>query len=215
MAIMSDTKLICFDLDDTLIREIHSVMYLGVLNNRLEETIEIKKREENGEITWIEADHHYAELACGLKIEKVSTEFNNLLKPIKNILNVITTLHKSGFKCILITAGPKQVAEFACKIWKLDGCYGSDYEIADRKFTGRIINHIGDQGKIACLQEYCNKYEINPNNCIAIGDGVSDIPLFEYCGCSIAINYSDAVIGKATHYIKTDDLSDILNFVIK
>jgi phosphoserine phosphatase len=212
---MSDTKLICFDLDDTLIREIHSVMYLSILNNRVEETIEIEKREANGEITWIEADYLYAELAYGLNIEKVSTEFNNVLKPINNISNVITTLHRSGFKCILITAGPKQVAEFACKIWRLDGYYGSDYEIVDRKFTGRIINHMGDKGKITCLQEYCKKYEINSNNCIAIGDGVSDIPLFEYCGCSIAINYSNRVIGKATHYIKTDDLSDILSFIIE
>jgi len=32
---MSDKSLICFDLDDTLIREIHSVMYLSVLNNKL------------------------------------------------------------------------------------------------------------------------------------------------------------------------------------
>lgn len=54
---MSDTKLICFDLEDTLIREIHWVMYLSVLNNKLEELIKIEKREANGEFTWIEADY--------------------------------------------------------------------------------------------------------------------------------------------------------------
>jgi len=212
---MSDTKLVCFDLDDTLIREIHSVMYLSILNNAFEEIIEIEKREANGEFTWIEADYHKAKLAYGLDIEKISTEFNHVLKPINNISNVIATLRRLGFKCILVTAGPKQVAEVACNIWGLDGYYGSDYEIVDRKFTGRIINHIGDKGKISCLQEYCNKYEISPDNCIAIGDGASDIPLFEHCGCSIAINYSNVTIGKATHYIKTDDLSDILNFIIR
>ncbi len=212
---MSDTKLVCFDLDDTLIKEIHSVMYLSVLNNKLTEIIEIEKREAEGEFTWIEADYHKAKLASGLDVAKISIEFNHVLKPINNILNVITTLQKFGFKCILITAGPKQVAEAACNIWGLNGYYGSDYEIVDRKFTGKIIEHIGDKGKVLCLQEYCNKYEINPNNCIAIGDGASDIPLFEYCGCSIAINYSNATIGKATYYIKTDDLSDILNFIIK
>lgn len=212
---MSDTKLVCFDLDDTLIRDIHSVMYLCVLNNKIEEIIEIEKREANGEFAWIEADYYKAKLAQGLDIEKISAEFNHILKPIDNILNVIAELQKLGFKCILVTAGPKQVAEAACNIWGLDGYYGSDYEVIDGKFTGRIINHIGDKGKISCLKEYCDKYEINPNNCIAIGDGTSDIPLFEYCGCSIAINYSKVTIGKATHYIKTDDLSDILNFINK
>ena len=198
---MSDVKLICFDLDDTLIRKIHSVMYLSVLNNKLDEIIEIEKREANGEFTWIEADYHKAKLAHGLDIEKIATEFNRVLRPINNIANVIATLRERGIKCLLITAGPKQVAKVACDIWGLNGYYGSDYESVDGKFTGKITNHIGDKGKILCLEEYCNKYKINPNNCIAIGDGASDIPLFEYCGGSIVINYSNVTIGKASYYI--------------
>jgi len=212
---VSNTKLVCFDLDDTLIRKIHSVMYLSFLNHKLSEIVEIESDEAQGNFTWIEADYHKAKLACGLDVSKVSTEFNHVLKPIKNISDVIITLRKSGYKCILITAGPKQVAKVACNIWGLDGYYGSDYEVINGKFTGRIINHLGDKGKISCLQEYCFKNKIKAENCIAVGDGASDIPLFEYCGNSIAINYCEATIGKAVNYIKTDDLVDILNFIIK
>ena len=50
--------------------------------------------------------------------------------------------------------------------------------------------------------------------CVAIGDGASDIPLFDYCGTSVAINYSENVIGKATYYSKTNDLSKILKYII-
>lgn len=42
---MTHIKLVCFDLDDTLIREIHSVMYLSILNDRLEELKEIEYHE--------------------------------------------------------------------------------------------------------------------------------------------------------------------------
>ena len=211
---MSYTKLICFDLDDTLIREIHSVMYLSVLNNKLEELLELEKREAKGEFTWIEADYYKAKLASGLNFEKILTEFNRILKPLKHVSHVIATLRKHGFRCLLITAGPKQVAKVACEIWGLNGYYGSDYECVDGKFIGEIINHIGDKGKILCLQMYCKQYDINPGNCIAVGDGASDIPLFEYCGGSIAINCSDVTIGKASFYLKTDDLSDILDLII-
>lgn len=38
-------------------------------------------------------------------------------------------------------------------------------------------------------------------------------PLFRYCGASIAVNYRDSMIGKAKYYLKTDDLTDILQFV--
>ena len=40
------TKLICFDLDDTLIREVHSVMLPCILNGREEEHAIIQKQEE-------------------------------------------------------------------------------------------------------------------------------------------------------------------------
>ena len=211
---MSDAKLICFDLDDTLIREIHSVMYLSVLNNKLEELLEVEKREAKGEFTWIEADYHKAKLAQGLDVEKIATEFNRVLRPIRHVAHVIATLQERGFKCLLITAGPKQVAKVACDIWGLDGYFGSDYEVDDGRFTGEIINHIGDKGKILCLQAYCKQYNIDSNRCIAVGDGASDIPLFEFCEGSIAINYSEATIGKACYYLKTDDLSDILDLII-
>lgn len=211
--IMSSTKLVCFDLDDTLIKDIHSVMYLSILNGKHKEIIEIEKREENGEFTWIEADHHKAKLAAGLEVKRLTTDFNLVLKPIGNISKAIETLHDWGYKCILITAGPIQVAEAACNAWAMDGYYGSDYEVSAGKFTGNIIKHIGDKGKICCLEEYCCDNKIDPRDCIAIGDGSSDIPLFQYCGSSIAINYREAVIGKATHYIKTNDLTDILQFI--
>lgn len=211
---MTDTKLVCFDLDDTLIKEIHSVMYLCILNNKLKEIIEIEKREAKGEFSWIEADYHKAKLASGLDIKMISSGFKDVLKPLKNISNVIATLQSHGYRCILITSGPRPVAKVACNTWGLDDYYGSDYEVVNEKITGKIISHMGDKGKISCLKEYCDKNKIDPKNCIAIGDGGSDIPLFEYCGCSIAINYSNITLGKATHYIKTDDLTDILNFII-
>ena len=41
-------KLVCFDLDDTLISEIHSVMLLCVLNGKGQEHAHIQLQEEKG-----------------------------------------------------------------------------------------------------------------------------------------------------------------------
>lgn len=43
-----DTRLICFDLDDTLIRDIHSVMLPCILNGKEKEHAVIQKQEESG-----------------------------------------------------------------------------------------------------------------------------------------------------------------------
>lgn len=210
---MTKTKLVCFDLDDTLIREIHSVMYLCKINDRLAELIEIEKREANSEFTWIEADYYKARLAKGLFVDKAYSEFNNTVKPIENIHQVIKILHQMNIKCILITAGPKQVAEIAGELWGFNKCYGSDYEVIDGMFTGEILEHLGDKGKVTRLAEYCKINGIESENCVVVGDGASDIEMFKYCRTSIAINYSHSVIGKATNYLITNNLMDILKHI--
>ena len=55
--------------------------------------------------------------------------------------------------------------------------------------------------------------ETVPKTCIAVGDGATDIPVFEYCGKSIAINSSEKVKRVATHAVDTDDLFDIVALI--
>jgi phosphoserine phosphatase len=50
---------------------------------------------------------------------------------------------------------------------------------------------------------------------VAVGDGSTDIPVFEACGKSIAINASEAVKKKATYAVDTDNLRDILELILR
>lgn len=211
---MGKLKLVCFDLDDTLIREIHSVMLPCILNGKEMEHSFIQEREEKGMIDYISADYLRAELLVGLEECKIAQSFLEIAKPLKNIRSAVEELHKLGIKCIVITVGPKQVAKVVCDIWGFDDYYGSDYEVVGGVFTGRIINYIGAEQKIACLQDYCKNNNINPEECIAVGDGSTDIPVFEYCGKSIAINSSPKVRERAMYSVDTDDLTDILKYML-
>ncbi len=49
-------KLVCFDLDDTLIREIHSIMLPCILNGKEHEHSVIQLKEDKGELDYITAD---------------------------------------------------------------------------------------------------------------------------------------------------------------
>lgn len=211
---MQKIKLVCFDLDHTLIYEIHSVMYPCILNGKYKEVLEVEKQEEDGVYDWIEADYHRAALIEGLHIEALKKHFDSIIKPIKNIKQTIDTLHEKGIMCILITAGPVQVAKVAAERWGIDFYYGSLYEVENDLFTGKIIEHTGDKGKLVHLMEHCKRSGYKSEDCLAVGDGGTDIPIFEYCGSSLAINYADSMIGKAKYFIKTDDLLDILEYVV-
>lgn len=208
------TKLVCFDLDDTLIRGIHSVMLLCLLNDKEQEHAHIQRQEENGILDYMAADHLRAKLAAGLNENRIPEQILNIVKPLDNIAQTVALLHSSGINSIVITVGPKQVAKAVCEMWGFNGCYGSDYEVVDGLFTGIITRHIGDTGKVECLKDDCLCSGISPDECFAVGDGATDIPLFEYCGKSIAINASPLAAQKASASISTDNLSDLLPLIL-
>jgi phosphoserine phosphatase len=211
---MGKMKLVCFDLDDTLIREIHSVMLPCILNGKEKEHSFIQEQEKNGLINYITADYLRAELLLGLEERKIAQSFLEIAKPLKNIKSVVEALHEQNIKCIVITVGPKQVAKVVCDLWRFDDYYGSDYEVVDGIFTGKILNYIGAEQKIECLQDFCKNNSIKPGECIAVGDGATDIPVFQYCGKSIAINSSPKVQKSAMYAIDTDDLTCILKYIL-
>ncbi len=210
---MKNLKLVCFDLDDTLIREIHSVMLPCILNGKEKEHSLIQEQEEKGLLDYISADYLRSELLLGLEERKIAQSFLEIAKPLKNIKSVAEALHEQNIKCIVITVGPKQVAKVVCDIWGFDYYYGSDYEVVEGVFTGKILNYIGAEQKIECLQDFCSNNSIKPEECIAVGDGSTDIPIFQYCGGSIAINSSPKVQQNAMYAVDTDDLTDILKYI--
>jgi phosphoserine phosphatase len=211
---MRNLKLVCFDLDDTLIREIHSVMLPCIINGKEKEHSIIQDQEEKGLINYKSADYLRAELLIGLEERKIAQSFLELAKPLKNIKGVVDALHEQNIKCIVITVGPKQIAKVVCDIWGFDGYYGSDYEVIDGEFTGKIQDYIGAEQKILCLKDFCKNNDIAPEECLAVGDGSTDIPIFQYCAKSIAINSSQKVRNSAMHAVDTNDLTDILKYII-
>lgn len=208
-------KLVCFDLDDTLIRGIHSVMLPCILNGKEYEHSLIQAKEDKGELNYKEADNLRAQLLFGLCENKLRRGFISLLRPLKNISQTIFELHKHGIKCIVITVGPKQVVKLAADLWAFDAYYGSNYEVINGKFTGKILKYIDAENKADCLKDYCNKASINAYECVSVGDGSTDIPVFDFCGKSIAINASESVKRRATYAVDTDNLLDILDLVFR
>lgn len=207
-------KVVCFDMDGTLIRNTNSVEYLCKLSGKANEAKIIEDMEMRKELNWIEADYQKAKLFKGLNVFEVGCEFEKNIEVIENLTNVLDTLRKRKVQVVLITAGPIQVAEEMNKRYKFNQIFGSDYEVKKGIFTGNIVNHLGNKGKLNSLKSYCKSINVSLDEVVSVGDSESDISIFEATGKSIALNYSDCLVGKAQEYIKTDDLRDILKFIL-
>ncbi|MCL2883870.1 MAG: HAD family phosphatase [Oscillospiraceae bacterium] len=210
---MNPIKLVCFDLDDTLIIGVHSVMFPCILNGKEKEHAVIQQREDEGALDYIEADYLRAKLLRGLPERLIEEKFAEYITPLAHVTTVMDVLKSKGIRTLIITVGPEQVARIAQKRWGMDTAFGSEYKTADGIFTGEIVSHLGTVGKQTVLQKYYEEHGIKREECAAVGDGSTDIPLFEYCGRSVALNGSAAVAEKATYTVKTDDLMDILPYI--
>ena len=201
-------------MDGTLITNTNSVTYLCLLNGKGDKVRDIEIREEKDEISWIDADYIKAKLFTGLEIKRLEKEFNNHIELINNIGETLRELRENNILSIIVTAGPIQVAEALGTMFRFDKIYGSKYEVENGVFSGRILNHLGDSGKLDSLMSFCKENNIELEEVVSIGDSGSDIKVFEKSGKSIAINYSNKLIGKADVYIRTNDLCDVINHII-
>jgi phosphoserine phosphatase len=108
--LLDEYKLVCFDMDGTLITNTNSVKYLCKINNNLNEVLKIEQKEKNNLLPWIKADYQKAKLIKGLHLNEVDKSFDKEISLINNIDKTINYFKNKGLKTIFVTAGPIKVA---------------------------------------------------------------------------------------------------------
>ncbi|OFW61537.1 MAG: hypothetical protein A2133_12765 [Actinobacteria bacterium RBG_16_64_13] len=212
-------KLVCFDLDGTVMLRPNSLQYLCRLNHASEQILaDIDRRERNGEVDWIAADYERVRLIAGLPVANVEDSIDGQLLTIANLDLVLCALRSRGILTVLITSGPIEVAQAVTRRFAFDHCFGSEFETSgagNGVYTGRITRHLGSTGKLDCLLELCHAARIALEDCVAVGDGESDIALFRAVGTSIGINCSNDMTDFVQREIRGHDLSAILPFILQ
>jgi phosphoserine phosphatase len=204
-------RLVCFDLDGTLVTNTNSVEYLCSLSHAPKRTLATIERGENrGQISWVMADHQRAELIAGLPVSEVEENFDEYVELIGGLHTVLRALKARGVITVLITAGPLEVAQVLQRRFAFDHCFGSAYETRNGRFTGRIETHLGSKGKLERLLEVCETHGIPLEDCAAIGDSASDTDLFMRVGTPIGVNCAEDIARYAHHTIRGNDLSLVL-----
>lgn len=207
--------MVCFDLDGTVMLRPNSLQYLCALNQAPDEVLrEIDRRETSGRVEWIAADYERALLIAGLSVAGVEEHFDAHLETIGNLGLVLSTLRQHDVITVVITSGPVEVAQALGRRFAFDYCFGSTFETASGVYTGRITRHLGSIGKVDCLRDLCHEAQISLDDCAAVGDGESDLDLFQVVGTSIGINCSADTAEYVTHEVRGRDLAAILPLVL-
>ena len=205
-------RLICFDMDSTLI-ETEVIDELADRANVGEEVRAITEAAMRGEIDFNESFRRRIAMLEGLDASVMEDIAQNL--PITEGLDrLMSVLKRVGFKTAILSGGFSFFGEHLKKRFGFDYVYANELEIVDGKLTGRHIGEIVDGKRKAELLKLISQVEnVDIAQTIAVGDGANDLPMLSLAGLGIAFHAKPKVKESAKQTLSTIGLDGILYFL--
>jgi HAD superfamily PSPase-like hydrolase len=216
-------KLVCFDVDGTLVDNIEFSWQLFHDYFETDEKTRIRARDKffNGEITYLEWANH----DIGMWIEKKAAkqDFFSALKKnnvqlMKGAMETISTLKKAGIKLAIISGSLDIIMEYLMPAYK---------DVFDDVFFSHLIFDKNGVLKSAKATEYdmmkkadalkliAKREKLSLSECVFVGDHHNDVKIIQESGLGICFDCkSDELREVADIEIKKKDLREVLKYII-
>ncbi len=209
---MKKTKLICFDVDGTLVDGVSWLLLTKDLGCSTQQHLDIFHQAKDGKISFVEAER---------LLTKMYIDSGNANKPfIKNLFSkiklrpgvkkLISYLKEKDYLIYLISGAIDICVEKVAKKLKANGFYANSTLEFDKKDALKKIHYRDNQGevKVEQLKQLLKKLEIKTNEVIFIGDSENDIEVFKFIGKGIAVYCFNEDLKKVAWKV-VDTLPDI------
>jgi len=205
-------RLICFDMDSTLIHT-EVIDELAMKAGVGDEVKEITASAMRGEIDFIESFTRRVALLKGLD-EGVMKDIAANLPYNEGLERMMSVLKRVGYKTAILSGGFTYFGKELQKRFGFDYVYANELEIEDGKLTGRYVGEVVDgRRKAELLRLLCQFEGIDLSQCVAVGDGANDLPMIGLAGLGIAYHAKPKVTANAKQSITTIGLDGILYFL--
>ena len=205
-------RLICFDMDSTLIE----TEVIDELADRAGVGPEVRAVTESamrGEIDFTESFTRRIALLRGLDVSVMEEIARNL--PItEGLERLMTILKRVGYKTAILSGGFTYFGNYLKQKYGFDYVYANELEVEEGRLTGRHVGEIVDgRRKAELLRLLCQVENINIAQSIAVGDGANDLPMLDLAGLGIAFHAKPKVKATASQSISTIGLDGVLYFL--
>ena len=193
-------KMIVFDMDSTLL-DAETIDELAAVAGVGAEVADITERAMNGELDW------------GLSTMRARHACESLpLMP--GARELVDFVKQMGYKTAMITCGFMISARRVGEMLGIDYVIANDLATNNGTLTGEVIGDLTEcDSKARMLKDLTHRCGIDPQECVAIGDGANDIYLFENAGYSIAFNAKPVLRGHADVAVDRKDLRAIIPII--
>lgn len=208
-AFRRNRRLICFDMDSTLIQT-EVIVELAKYAHVEKEVSEITESAMRGEIDFKESFRRRIKLLKGID-ESVLDDIARKLPMTEGADRLIRTLKRFGYKVAILSGGFTFFGRYLQTRLGIDYVFANELEIKDGKLTGNYVGEIVDgQMKAELLRKIAFKEDIHLEQVIAVGDGANDLPMINIAGLGIAFHAKPKVQERANNKICTLGLDGIL-----
>jgi HAD superfamily phosphoserine phosphatase-like hydrolase len=213
---MENIKLVCFDVDETLVDGISWWMLTEALGCSLEKAFNIFNQAREGKISFREGEKLFAKMfqeSGNATREFIDNFFESIdVKP--GAKDLIFYLKQKGYLIYLISGGIDIYVNSIARKLKVDGFYSNSSLEFDKKRVLQGIHYRENQKvvKVEQLQELIRKIGIDMNNVVFIGDSENDIDVFKATKQGIAVSTSDEELKKVS-WKTVNSLSEIKNIL--
>ena len=211
---MNKKKLVVFDMDDTLISSNTWLNFNTFMGLSPEEDYELYLQFSRKEITYKQWTdllvQKYTQKPTTAEVEEALSDFT---------LNVgakeaVKAAQSVGCTTVLLTGSFKHTADMVAKLLGIDYVYANTQCTYDENgiYSGFISGGDEKTAKLILLQEHCATHNLKITDCVTVGDGANDIPLFLETKCGVTFEESSAEAKNAAHFLINDltELPDVL-----
>ena len=206
-------KLICFDLDGVIFKDINFWIELHKKFNTLEQGKLLTEK-------YLKTDYpKLVEEVKKLWIGKSAKDYYDLINGLEYLPNtkeLFKKIKKLGYITAIISASSIDAARRAQKDLGVDHVFGNELIMKDGKVSEDFIFSIreGSKEKVTIFENLCEDLNISTKEAIYVGDSDVDIEVSKIAGMSIAFNSkSNKLKEVATHIIDSDNLFEMEKYL--
>ncbi len=192
---LSDYKLIAFDMDSTLIN-IECVDEIADAVGRKDEVAAITEAAMRGEITdFKDSLRRRVALLRGVTVADMERVFTERLRLNPGADTLVRACKAAGMKVLLVSGGFTFFAHRVRDMLEIDFTRSNVLELENGANCGQLTGWLVNQSwgdicdgaeKRRTLLEVASLLNIEPTQCIAMGDGANDLPMMGEAGLSVA-----------------------------
>jgi len=204
---------VAVDLDGTLIHGTTASLHLADWIGHRAVIEELERRFSGGEIDSADVADGDAPYYSGRSIAEVAGAMARV-PCIDDIHEGVAQLAARGVDALLCTVGWTFAAQCVADRFGFSAVSGTVMHVdGDGVLAGRVARYFEPEDKVVFLRDYCEARDLSLSQVVAIGDGRSDLPMFDAAGFSVGLNPSPAARAAASASVDSHSFLDALRVV--